>query len=281
VTSEATRWRVGVIGDPVAHSISPAMQQPALNALGIAATYERWHTSLAELPQRIAELRMPDVLGANVTVPHKQAVIPMLDQVSALAQRAGAVNTIINRNGTLFGDNTDVHGFATTLLETDPSAGKRRALILGAGGAARGVILALSSLGVTRIAVANRNRSTSGQLAADLAPIQLHLVDMAELDRALAEADLLVNATSLGWHRGESPIPLERLMQLPAGSLVGDLTYRDTDLLIEARACGLATFDGLGMLVHQGARAFELWTGRLAPVDIMMRAALKAREPRA
>ena len=257
------------------------MQQPALDALGIAATYERWHTPLAELPQRITGLRSPDMLGANVTVPHKQAVIPLLDEVSALAQRAGAVNTIINRNGTLFGDNTDVYGFATTLLETDPSAGKRRVLILGAGGAARGVILALSSIGVTRIAVANRNRSTSEQLAADLAPIQLHLVDMAELDRVLAEADLLVNATSLGWHRGESPLALERLMELPAGSLVGDLTYRDTDLLIGARARGLATFDGLGMLVHQGARALELWTGRPAPVDIMMRAAMEAREPRA
>src|SRR6476469_201435 len=111
------------------------MQQPAFDALGIAATYERWHTPLAELPQRIAGLRTPDVLGANVTVPHKQAVIPMLDDVSVLAQRAGAVNTIINRDGTLFGDNTDVYGFATTLLDTDPTAGKRRALILGAGGA--------------------------------------------------------------------------------------------------------------------------------------------------
>src|SRR5690606_15722791 len=112
---DGSRYRVGVIGDPVEHSISPAMQQPALDALGIPATYDRWHTTLAELPARIVSLREPDVLGANVTVPHKEHVIPLIDEVSALAARAGAVNTISNRNGRLFGDNTDVYGLARAL----------------------------------------------------------------------------------------------------------------------------------------------------------------------
>lgn len=273
-------WRVGVIGDPVAHSISPAMQQPALDALGIDATYERWHTPASELRQRIESLRAPDVLGANVTVPHKSAVMPYLDEVSKLADRAGAVNTIVNRGGRLFGDNTDVYGFVTSLVRACPDAGSRTALVLGAGGAARAVVLALTELGVATIGMHNRDPHRARRLADDLAPADLEVIEHDALPRAIGNASILVNATSLGWHAGELPVAPELIGRLPKNALVVDLTYRDTDLLLAAQARGLETLDGLPMLVYQGARALELWTGVPAPVDVMMNAARAARTPR-
>lgn len=281
-TQPAAVLRVGLIGDPVAHSLSPAIQQPALDALGLAARYELWPTAAADLPARIAGLRAPDVLGANVTVPHKLAVMPLLDEVAPLARRAGAVNTLLHRQGRLLGENTDVHGFAAALTEVcrDPAA--RRTLILGAGGAARAVLLALEGAGAGEITIANRDPDRAARLAADFAPTPIRLVSPggADLRRELATTTLLVNATSLGWHPGEAPLPLDLLAALPAGALVVDLTYRDTDLLVAARAHGLATLDGLSMLVHQGARALELWTGRPAPLSVMLDAARRARAGR-
>lgn len=277
------RLRLGVIGDPVAHSISPAMQQPALDALGVPATYELWPTTSEELPARIASLRAPDVLGANVTVPHKRAVMDHLNEVSPLARRAGAVNTIVNRAGHLFGDNTDVHGFIASLTEASPTTRRWDAVVLGAGGAARAVVLALEALGATEIAVANRHRERARQLADDLAPAPVRVIDWAEssLAAALGRALLLVNATSLGWRPGEMPLSPRLLAALPPGALVVDLTYRDTELLEAARVRGLATLDGLAMLVHQGARALELWTGQEAPLPVMLEAARQARAARA
>lgn len=276
--------RVGVIGDPVAHSLSPAIQQPALDALGVDARYERWHTAAADLPARLAGLRAADALGANVTVPHKLAVMPLLDEVSPLARRAGAVNTVVNvdRSGRLLGENTDVHGFAAALAEVCPEPTGRRALLLGAGGAARAVVLALQGFGVAEIVIANRDPARAARIAADLSPIPLRLLPAgdAAIAGALPAITLLVNATSLGWHPGETPLPLDLLPTLPADCLVIDLTYRDTDLLLAARARALATLDGLPMLVHQGARALELWTGRPAPLAIMLDAARRARQER-
>jgi shikimate dehydrogenase len=270
--------RLGVIGDPVAHSISPAMQQPALDALRVNAIYERWQTSASELPARINSLRQPGMLGANVTVPHKQAVMALLDDVTPLAQRVGAVNTIVNKDGRLSGDNTDVYGFTTALLEVCPDAANRRVVLLGAGGAARGVALALSQIGVLSITIANRNAGRAQVLCDELGLANLQPTALA--DAPFAGADVLINATSLGWHAGESPINPRDLASLPPRALVVDLTYRDTDLLDAARARGLATLDGLGMLVHQGALAFERFTGQPAPLDVMWNAARLARAPR-
>lgn len=253
------------------------MQQPALDALGINARYERWHTPADELPERIASLRGDGMLGANVTVPHKQAVMALVDEVTPLAWSAGAVNTVINQDGRLIGDNTDVYGFATSLLEACPDAAARKAVLLGAGGAARAVVLALRDVGVRRITIVNRNPARAEQLRNDLG-VPLEIV--AAADGVLAEAGLLVNATSLGWHSGEMPLPASLLELLPANALVVDLTYRDTDLLDAARARGLQTLDGLGMLVHQGARAFERFTGQPAPLAVMWEAARAARAPR-
>lgn len=273
-------WRLGVIGDPVAHSISPAIHEAALRETGIAATYERWHTPRADLVARIAGLREGDVLGANVTVPHKQAVIPLLDAVQPLARRAGAVNTIIHHGDRLIGDNTDIEGFDAALTVACPDAAGRSAVVLGAGGAARAVVLALEQVGATPITVCARDLVRGAALATALAPsvIDTAGTDPETLRELLGEAGLLVNATSVGWSGEETPVPADLLASLPTGAVVIDLTYRDTALLRAARARGLAAHDGLAMLVHQGARAFTLWTGLAAPVEAMFAAAERARE---
>jgi shikimate dehydrogenase len=272
-------YRLGVIGDPVAHSLSPALHQPALDQLGIPAVYERWHTQAADLANRVESLRDPQVLGASITVPHKIAVMSMLDDVSAAARRAGAVNTIVNRGGALLGDNTDIYGFAVTVSDALGGRTPQVAIVVGAGGAARAVVLALEAAGAGEIVVANRDDERATRLAEDLrpAPVRPMRLDEDLMARELPRAGLLVNATSLGWHAGETPIALPRLDLLPTGAVVADLTYRDTDLLLAAQARGLKTVDGLAMLVHQGARAFELWTGSLAPVATMLAAVRAAR----
>lgn len=274
------RYRLGVIGDPVAHSLSPSLHQPALDLLGILATYERWHTTAAELPARIASLREPDVLGASVTVPHKIAVMDLVDDVSPAARRAGAVNTVVNRGGSLFGDNTDIHGFATSVTGAMNGDIPATTVVLGAGGAARAVVLALETCGIAEIIVANRDIARAMRLTADLAPAPARplALDRDHLERELPRAGLLVNATSLGWHAGEAPCDLDLLGLLPEDAVVADLTYRDTDLLNAAARRSLRTLDGLGMLVYQGARAFTLWTGQEAPVATMLAAATRARE---
>ena len=277
--SDGRSYRLGVIGDPVAHSLSPALHQPALDERGIPAIYERWHTLGADLASRVESLRDPEILGASVTVPHKIAVMSMIDEVSPTARRAGAVNTIVNRGGALFGDNTDIYGFGVTVSDALAGRTPQVAIVLGAGGAARAVVLALEVAGAAEIVVANRDVERARQLAQDLQPAPLRPIRLDDefLTRELPRADLLVNATSLGWHLGETPVALPRLDLLPARAVVADLTYRDTDLLLAAQARRLETADGLSMLVHQGARAFELWTGAPAPVKTMLAAARAAR----
>ena len=272
-------YRVGVIGDPVAHSLSPALHQPALDQLGIPAVYERWQTTAADLVRRVEGLRDAEFLGASVTVPHKIAVKDLLDEVSPAARRAGAVNTIVNRGGALFGDNTDIYGFGVTVAEGLDGCVPQVAVVLGAGGAARAVVLALDAAGAGEIVVFNRDVERAATLARELdpAPVRPARLDDKFLTRELPRTDVLVNATSLGWHSGETPLALPQLDLLPAGALIADLTYRDTDLLLAAQRRGLKTVDGLPMLVHQGARAFELWTGTAAPVETMLAAARVAR----
>jgi shikimate dehydrogenase len=281
VTSQTTAtFRVGVIGDPVAHSLSPALHQPALDLLGIPATYERWHTLAVDVPTRVESLRAPDVLGANVTVPHKLAALDLVDEVSLSAQRAGAVNTIVNREGRLFGDNTDIYGFHTAIKEVLGERPVRVAVVLGAGGAARAAVLALEAMNTSRIFVVNRNQERAERLLADLAPAPVEVAspDDVWLRNHLPVADLLVNATSLGWKPGETPLDALWLDHLSSTSVVFDMTYRETELLRAASERRLRAADGLAMLVYQGARAFSLFTGEAAPVEVMLEAARAAQE---
>jgi shikimate dehydrogenase len=275
--------RSGLIGNPVDHSLSPVMQQVAFRETGIDGTYELWPTPDDEVPARVAMLRGTEMLGGNVTVPHKRRVMPEVDELSDTARRIGAVNTIINRDGRLFGDNTDAYGFAMTVrdagVDVTPAS---RSLVLGAGGAARAVIVALQDLGFGTIEISNRTPERARELAADLnRDGEVAAVLWGDLETRLPEADVVINATALGWHAGEMPIDIARMGLLSPRATVIDLTYRETDLLMIARKRGLTAVDGLGMLVHQGARAFELWTGVEPPVAAMRDAVLAEQARRA
>src|SRR6476619_2121727 len=272
--------RVWVIGDPVAHSLSPVFQQAAFDATGIPARYERWHTIAAELPARIAGLREANCFGANVTVPHKVAVAALVDSLSETARRIGAVNTVINQDGRLLGDNTDLYGFMRSLLTARPGVERDHVLIIGAGGAARAVVAAVAEIGVTGITIANRSPERATQMLANLDIDSAGVIPLADWDLmgAIRDQSVIVNATSIGWNDDQMVLAPELLDAVDPHGLIADLTYRDTPLLVQARARGIAILDGLPMLVHQGARSFELWTGLDAPIDIMMAEAARARE---
>ncbi len=273
-----TIMRVGVIGDPVAHSLSPVFQQAAFDAIGFAARYERWQTSAVELPERIAGLREPDALGANVTLPHKVAVHALVDSVSDTAAKVGAVNTVVNQSGRLLGDNTDVYGFHRSLVTARPAIERDRVLVIGAGGAARAIVLGLAEAGVAGVTIANRTPERAAAMAEQLG-VGASVVPLTDWDLMVAIRDhsVIVNATSIGWNDDGQVVSEAVLDEVDPAGLVVDLTYRNTTLLLAARARGIATLDGLPMLVYQGARSFELWTGVTAPVELMMQAAETAQ----
>ena len=280
--------KLGIIGHPIGHSISPVFQQAGLDHLGIDATYEKWEVTPEGVGEFVAGLRAPGFLGINITVPHKQAVIPFLDEVDECATAAGAVNTIVNRNGRLTGHNTDGSGFLTALRQAggfEPRG--RRVLLLGAGGAARGVVLALAQEHVARIDIANRTLARAQQLAElvhssgiDSSAIPLPGADLAA---QAASADLIVNCTTIGMSHGpdEAGTPLSA-GQIPPTSLVYDLVYNplETPLLAEAAKAGAASLGGILMLVYQGAASFEMWTGQPAPIAVMLKAATQAMASR-
>ena len=273
--------RLGIIGYPVGHSISPIFQQAGLDHLCIDATYEKWEVTPEAVGEFVAGLRAPGTLGINITVPHKQAVIPFLDEVDEWATAAGAVNTVVNRDGRLTGHNTDGPGFLRALLvNTGYSPDGTHALILGAGGAARGILLALARGGVDSMVIANRTLERAETLA-ELASengVKSEAIPLSPdaLTKAAASADLIVNCTTIGMSHGpdEHGSPLSAA-QIPASAIVNDLVYNpmQTPLLQEAATAGANTLGGLHMLVYQGVLSFQMWTGRDAPVDIMLKAA--------
>ena len=276
--------RVGLIGYPVGHSRSPAMQQAAFDALGIAARYELWETPPEALAERIASLRAPDVLGANVTIPYKTAVVPLLDGLAPSAERAGnAVNTIVrDTSGRLIGHNTDVTGVLRTLDAHEAGDAGQSLLALGAGGAARAVWAAARERGMAlRVAARHPDTARAALIAAGLASVEVvPLDDRAGLAGALAASSVVINATSVGMGDAlASPLPDDLLAAVPAGALVFDMVYAppETALLRAARARGLRTAAGLEMLLEQGAAAFKLWTGQHPPIAAM-RAALALDE---
>jgi shikimate dehydrogenase len=276
--------RVVLIGHPVAHSFSGGMQQAAFDALGIDARYELWDRRQVDLADAIAELRGDDFLGANVTIPHKEHVVPLVDRLTEDAQATGAVNVIARDGKKLVGHNTDVAGFKAAL---DKVVGRqkmpRHAVVLGAGGASRAVVSALITEGFQRIVIFNRhlhraeglvrhfNRSASHM---DLRAMPWH---ESVLEAELSKTKVLVNATSVGMAPGETPIPAELL---PPDLFVVDLIYNppQTQLLKDAVAARDTVLGGELMLLQQGARAFELWTGKPAPVEVMQAELDRARE---
>ncbi len=273
--------RVVLIGHPVAHSLSGAMQQAAFDHLGIEARYELWDRSPASLADAIAELRADEFLGANVTIPHKERVVPLVDRQTEEAHATGAVNTLTKEGRKLVGHNTDVAGFTVAL---DRLVGRqkmpRNAVVLGAGGGARAVVYSLIRGGFQRVVVFNRHlhrgESLVKHFGRSAAHMDLRAMPWHEsiIEAELSKTRVLINATSIGLIDDVSPIPAEILTP---DLIVLDLIYAPTRLLRDATAAGCTTSDGEIMLLNQGAAAFTLWTGQPAPIEVMHEALTEAR----
>ena len=283
---------LGLIGYPLKHSVSPYFQQAALDYYKLDIRYEAWETAAAELPEMVKNLRKPENLGANVTVPYKETVLPLLDEVDDLASSIGAVNTIVKKKDKLVGANTDAYGFIEALDKKghfDPKG--KKVVMLGAGGVARAVSFVLLQREIASLAITDGIFERAGALAKDLV---VHAAEASSRsknskpsistfewenlasDRTLTGCDLVVHCTTIGMkdspQEGQSPVRLE---VIPKNVLVYDVVYNPelTPLLRLAQQAGADTLGGLPMLVYQGAASFKLWTGREAPVDIMLKRA--------
>ena len=273
---------VGVIGDPVEHSRSPQMHNAAIAELGLDYVYVPFRIKPDALPAAIEGFKAINAAGLNVTLPHKQAVIPLLDEISREVELIGAVNTLIFEDGRIKGDNTDGSGFLEGMRETGFELPQgESALVIGAGGSARAVIVALSSIGLETIFIANRTLSKAAKLAEDLSEaIDTSIYGIGLDDPQLADivhsAALVVNTASVGMDISEPP--LINAEWLRPQTAVYDIVYTppETRLLLAAAERGCHTIQGLGMLVHQGAIAFEKWTGVAPPVKTMKRALQQA-----
>lgn len=274
---------LGIFGHPIGHSISPAMHNAAIKALGLDMTYIAVEVKPSELKQAVGLIREIGMKGVNTTIPHKEAVIRFLDDISEEARLIGAVNTIVNKNGRLIGHNTDGYGYISSLKqEINFNPKGKNIVILGAGGAARGILMALAKKGPKTITVANRTLARGISLVRafkkKFPSIKFEAIglDKNVLKAYFQNANLLINTTSVGMKQRKAlQIPLE---VLPKTAVVSDIVYNplQTILLKKAKGLKLATHSGLGMLVHQGAKSFKLWTGHNAPIDVMTKAALKA-----
>jgi shikimate dehydrogenase len=275
-----TTKRLGIFGYPLHHSLSPLFQQAALDALGIDAKFEGWPTTPEKFAEAVEGLRADDCLGCCITQPHKEAALELVDELDPAAEAIGAINTIVNTNGRLKGYNTDAPGFIRGLREAagfEPEG--KSALVLGAGGAARGIVYALREAGVTRMSIANRTEERAQVLANDMSRARFRpdamSLDVDKLANVAPYADLIVNATSMGMRggsaMGESPVPPELIS---GNAVCYDAVYvpPTTPFLEAAEDAGATIAGGLSMLIYQGAEGFKLWTGQDAPVDVMFAA---------
>ena len=263
----------GVIGWPVAHSRSPRLHGFWLQRYGIDGAYLPFAVKPENLPAALAALPLLGLRGVNVTLPHKEAALGLCARVSEAARRIGAVNTIVvGEDGALEGSNTDAFGFLEHLKASQPSFQPESgpAVLLGAGGAARAIAVALLDAGVPELRLANRTASRAAALAAELGP-RVRPVAWADRASALAGSALLVNSTTMGMS-GQAPLDLD-LSRLPRQAVVYDIVYvpLETPLLAAARARGNAAVDGLGMLLHQARPGFAAWFGREPEVDAALR----------
>lgn len=276
-----TTGLLGLIGDPVAHSLSPAMHNAALAAMGEDAVYLPFPVKEANLERALNGLDAIGVLGFNVTLPHKQTVLPWMKSITPRARTIGAVNTVYRTIGGWAGTNTDLEGFLhplRTLEGIDWS--QKRALVLGSGGAARAVIQGCFELGLSEVRVVGRTWENIQRLQLTWPALQLHL--WSHLAQAIPQTDLVINTTPLGMTKPgadpqkDSPLSEAEVKQLPAGAIVYDLVYvpNPTLLLRMAAEAGHTRIDGLEMLVQQGAAALSIWLqGKSVPVDVMRQAA--------
>jgi shikimate dehydrogenase len=274
---------VGLIGDPVAHSLSPVMQKAAFSYHRLTEAYALWQTSHAQLQQRVEALRNPGMRGANVTLPHKTAVMSLLDVIDPVAQVIGAVNTIVRlEDGHLYGLNTDAPGFMQALQVANFGVVGQDVVVLGAGGAARAVVYGLIHAGIQSLVIVNRTLSHAETLLSDMLAttddspyVEVLTPNDSKVAQTISEANVVINATSVGLDGVTLPLAPEFIQP---HHLVVDLIYHRTPLLYAAAERGAETQDGLEMLVQQGALAFEAWTKLPAPVDQMRTAAREALE---
>ncbi|MDB5083457.1 MAG: shikimate dehydrogenase [Bacilli bacterium] len=273
---------VGVFGHPIGHSMSPAMHNAAFDALGLPFYYGGFNVHPEQLEQAVAGIQALGFAGINVTIPHKVPVMDYLDWIDDTAQLIGAVNTIVNKNGRLLGFNTDGDGYLRSLIEEasfDPT--EKRVLVLGASGAARGIITSLLSSGIACLAVANRTEARARELVTGLQsrqlellgrplPAQLELLDWSAVPAQTKQFDVVINCTSAGMWPNVDAMTHEGL-QFHDKQIISDIVYNplETKLLALAKQQGAVVHYGTGMFVYQGAIAFEKWTGHPAPVKVM------------
>ena len=267
---------LGLLGYPVEHSLSPAMHNAAFEHLRLDCCYVTFPVKPGFLKDAVRSVRALNLAGVNVTMPHKENVIPLLDKVDADASFIGAVNTIVNSNGKLIGYNTDGRGFMRSLSEAQISLNKKNVLILGAGGASRaiGFYLAKKSLALF---IYDIDEKKAGKLIRDLNKMRKNVFPFSfqpsAFSHQLHDIDIIINATPLGLKKGD-PLPVDINLLKPR-HVVCDLIYKNTPLLQRASRKGCRTLNGLGMLLWQGAFAFELWTGKKPPVEVMRKALVK------
>jgi len=271
----------GIIGDPIEHTMSPVMHNAAFQKLGLDFVYLPFQVKKEELGQAVAGMRALNIKGLNVTIPHKVAIIPFLNKLDPLAEKIGAINTIVNNGGVLTGYNTDATGFLQALLEQGVEPEGKTTVILGAGGASRAISFILAERGA-HLVILNRQSGRAEDLSRRIAQVfekEITALALGEQNLAdvLARADILINTTSVGMSPDVDKTPVPAKLLKP-GLVVFDIVYNPakTRLLREAEAAGAKTINGLDMLVWQGALAFEKWTGRKVPLDLMKREAIKA-----
>ena len=260
-----------IIGDPIQHSLSPGMQNAAFAAAGLNCTYIAFRVPANELKESVESLRSINVSGFNITVPHKVEAMKYLDELDASAKKAAAVNTVNNIEGIFRGYNTDIDGFIEPLRKRHVDFSDMRVLVLGAGGAARAVVAALAQEGgIAKVMIANRNVQRAGELAriGSNLGLKCETLPLDKVQGVSAECDMIVNATTIGLSNEPSPIDHEHIKK---GSIVYDIVYRPivTDLIENAKYAQATVVYGYEMLIEQGAKAFEIWTGLPAPRDAM------------
>jgi shikimate dehydrogenase len=260
-----------IIGDPIHHSLSPAMQNAAFAAKGLNCTYIAFRVPEGELKESVESLRGINIAGFNVTTPHKIQVMTYLDELESTAKRAAAVNTVKNIEGTFRGYNTDVYGFIEPLHKRQVDFGGMHVLLLGSGGVARAVVVALAEQnGVAKLVISNRDMKRANELAklGTCLGINCEVIPLERAQDSSPACDLIVNATTLGMNNERSVIDYEHIQK---GSIVYDIVYRPlvTDLIENAKYAQASVVYGYEMLIEQGAKAFEIWTGLSAPRDAM------------
>ncbi|MCX6144928.1 MAG: shikimate dehydrogenase [Ignavibacteriales bacterium] len=268
--------RFGVIGHPVAHSLSPLMHNTAYSLLGLECTYDSFDIAPESLSEALRDFATKGFCGLNVTIPHKESVSLQVQELSDEARAVGAVNTILFESGRLRGDNTDVYGVAASLEPYRTSLDKERILVLGAGGTSRAITYALlTRFSPSEIVIANRNLSRANELVRHFQPhakgitLKASPADQTTLSHLATDARLIINSTSIGMSPAIHASPIGDWAHFHSKQIVFDLIYTpfETKLLALARRSGARTISGLEMFLHQGAQSFELWLGKKMPVE--------------